>query len=109
MEWCVGTVIVSSDHVKTAMSNQLTRKVVYDRIDMYGWSIEKAVSTPLPKRLPKKYTQQDVNEALANGIAYKTFISRIRIYKWDVGKAKTYPVKYQGKRSSLACKNISTI
>lgn len=90
--WCVGFVEVNAGQVKKALENNLTRKVVYNRIDNLGWDVERAVSSPIISKTPTGYTQLDVEEARENGICYRTFVWRIHT-KWSVERAKTEPIK----------------
>lgn len=90
--WAVGILELSHDQVNQARANGISYQNVYNRIEMHGWSIERAVTAPVRKKNPV-FTYYDVQEAAINGINYGAFVNRIRGLKWSVEDAKTIPLK----------------
>lgn len=66
----------------------VSRLTLSNRINEYGWSIEKALSVPIKKR---DNTISDL--AKQSGISYQTLRQRIELYKWDIIKAISTPVR----------------
>lgn len=90
--WAVGILELSYDQVSEARKNGISYQNVYNRVEVHGWSIERAITTPIRKKNPV-FTYQDVQEAAINGINYGAFVNRIRGLKWSVEDAKTIPLK----------------
>lgn len=94
--WSAGILTIPADMVELAKKNKLPRAIVYNRVEEFGWSIEKAVTTPIQKKVRLNYTKADLEEAAINGIVRSTFIARVK-RKWDLQRAKTQPPAKRGK------------
>ncbi|PFZ08415.1 hypothetical protein COL60_16445 [Bacillus pseudomycoides] len=76
---------------ETAERNGIPRKNVNQRVQVLGWSVEKAITEPVCKGSRTKYKGY-VERAEKNGVPYKTFVARINQLKWSLEEAANTPL-----------------
>lgn len=80
----------------TAIENGISKNTLNHRLNVYGWTMERAISeSPKKGNTSTVYTAKDVKRARENGISLSTFSARVNSYKWSVEDAINTPV---GKR-----------
>lgn len=89
---------ITPEEYKFAELNGISKKNLEQRIRDYGWSNEKAISTPVTKRgnIPKEFTEL----AKSNGIDLTLFYNRVCNLEWDMRKAATTPLMTK-KRNTI--------
>ena len=81
----------------------ITYSAFYQRITVYGWDYEKALTTPNQRKAGRKpiyfYNGEPVADVLKrNGIKYTTFLYRVKLMRWSVKKAIETPLmRVKGK------------
>ena len=92
--------ITPNDYV-TAEENGISEHALYQRVHIYGWDIDRAISQPMrSKGVPFEHVWSKWKEtAEENGISKDVFYSRCRNSGWAPEKAATIPVGelYSGK------------
>ncbi|HEK9103293.1 TPA: hypothetical protein SUB30_004766 [Bacillus pseudomycoides] len=83
--------VPSWEDYETAEKNGIPRRNVNQRVQVLGWSVEKAITKPLYKGSRTKY-EGYVERAEQNGVTYKTFIARVNQLKWSLEEAANTPV-----------------
>lgn len=64
------------------------------RLQDYGWSLEKAVTTPIREKVSRLYESKNLRQwSRELNISYITLYNRIYISGWTIEKAVTTPVK----------------
>jgi len=81
---------ITQEDMYTAESNGIALKNVYDRVVSKGWSIDRAINTPL-RKVSQEYLYHK-NIALKNLISVSTFRTRVNVLKWRLEKASSTPV-----------------
>ncbi|WP_179865792.1 hypothetical protein [Bacillus pseudomycoides] len=76
------------DQYEIAEKNGISKSTVYQRINIQGWTVEKAITEPLFVSMKERYSEQ-WKIAEKNGILYRTFRSRITNLKWSPEEAAT--------------------
>lgn len=69
---------LTEEDYKTAEKNGISRKNVNQRVDLYDWSIERAITDPVKKRNKKDNNTRMLVIAGQNGISTSTYYRRIR-------------------------------
>jgi len=91
--------VLTDEDIQQAASIGVSYGTLYNRINDYGWDIERAISTPVmprSKRAKKrggKVPAHLVKLAEANGIPYRVLYKRLYIQNWDEGRAVTQSTK----------------
>lgn len=96
--WGIGIITLSAEEVRTARKNGISYGNVYNRIVQFEWSVLKAITTPVKRKVSEYYTKEDVEIAARNGISYKTFTTRVLTHRWTPERARTQPPKESGRR-----------
>lgn len=86
----------------------ITYSAFYQRITVYGWDYEKALTTPKGNngRKPKEfYNGEPLTDVLKRiGMNYTTYWNRVHLYKWTPKRAIETPVDKRkhkkGKRNN---------
>lgn len=86
---------ITDEEYELAASNGISRRVLSYRIRDFGWSKQKALTTPVQKR--SKYPQWAMDLAVANNIQITTFQNRVR-RGWDLESAATLSVEDARKK-----------
>lgn len=82
----------------------ITYSAFYQRITVYGWDYEKALTTPNQSKAGRKpiyfYNGKPVADVLKrNGIKYTTFFYRVKRMRWSVKEAIETPlIRVKGKK-----------
>lgn len=100
--------VPSWEDYETAKKNGIPRRNVNQRVQILGWSVEKAIAKPLYKGSRTKYKGY-VERAEQNGIPYKTFIARVNQLKWPLEEAANTPVLSVAERTNRIVKKIQKI
>ncbi|MEW9093973.1 MAG: hypothetical protein AB2417_02725 [Clostridiaceae bacterium] len=89
---------ITPEEYKIAKNNGISKKNLEQRVREYGWSNEKAISTPVTKRgnIPKEFKEL----AKSNEIDLTLFYNRVCNLKWDMYRAATMPVMTK-KRNTI--------
>lgn len=93
---------ITDEEYEIGLKNGLTKHLVYMRVYVNNWDIEKAITTPpMPleersRKHPKEYTDL----AIKNGIPLITFYSRIK-RGWTYEEASTVPPLPVNKRRNF--------
>lgn len=74
---------------ETAKANGISATQVYQRVNTYNWTIERAITQPVRKL--RKFESEYLETAIKNGISWKMFYSRVQNLGWDELKAATTP------------------
>lgn len=82
--------VIMYEHYEIAEKNGISKENVYQRVKSYGWSIERAITTPIGSRWLGKYKGFH-KTALKNGISLNSFYSRVRL-GWKLEDAATKPI-----------------
>lgn len=85
----------TDEDIKIAESNGINERNLRQRVQEYGWDVQKAITEPIAKRGRYKrsssYGQwKDICEK--NGISYDTFNTRVVRYGWSESQAANTPV-----------------
>ena len=67
---------LTDEDYEIAAKNGICKKTAYSRFYQNGWTKEKTITTPVPKR--RTYPKEWVDLAKKNGISKNLFIMRIR-------------------------------
>ncbi|WP_064774770.1 hypothetical protein [Bacillus cereus] len=70
--------VITGEQYLIANRNGISKKNVYQRVNEYGWSIEKAITKPLNNTKNKKTDRHLMLLAELNGINYATYRQRIK-------------------------------
>ncbi|EEL78780.1 hypothetical protein bcere0028_56090 [Bacillus cereus AH1271] len=70
--------VITDDQYLIANKNGISKKNVYQRVNEYGWSIEKAITQPLHNTKNRKTDRALMLLAELNGINYATYRQRIK-------------------------------
>ncbi|MGN4897763.1 hypothetical protein ACTFSB_28320 [Bacillus cereus group sp. MYBK14-3] len=85
--------VPSWDDYETAKKNGIPRKNVDQRVQYLGWTIEKAITTPLLPKCNRPKYKGYAELAEKNGIPYKTFTARVNGLAWTLERAASTPVR----------------
>jgi len=96
------------DQYEIAEKNGISKSTVYQRINIQGWTVEKAITEPLFVSMKERYAEQ-WKIAEKNGILYRTFRSRITNLKWSPEEAATIPTLSTKECVERAQKKIDII
>lgn len=90
---------VTEEEYKIGLKNGLRKQLVYIRVYVSGWDVERAITTPpMPlEERSRKYPKTYTDLATKNGIPLITFYSRIK-RGWDIEEASTLPPLPVNKR-----------
>ena len=77
-------------HYEIAEANGISRKNVYNRMKVHGWSLERAIIEPMKKSDSRILYEKYSNEG--SKINYATFITRLN-RGWEPERAATEPIK----------------
>lgn len=94
------SVYVTPEEYAIAEKNGISSFNVYQRVNVYNWNTQRAITTPLGKCNALGWTE---NKQLAkkNGIGYDTYYHRVTAMGWDPLKAATtQPLKRRRKRNA---------
>ena len=83
--------VLTEEHLQIAESNGISRKNALQRFNLYGFSIEDAISKPLKNQGNTSPWKQWKEIALANGVDCSCFCNRVRVQKWTPEEAATRP------------------
>lgn len=83
---------ITEEQYKIAEKNNINRNVAFKRVYYLNWSIEKAITTPIRRKI----TTQQLIIAKKNGITAKCVSVRVNIHGWDIEKAITTPMVSKG-------------
>lgn len=72
------TIYITDEQYLIANRNGISKKNVYQRVNGYGWSIEKAITKPLHNTKNKKTNRALMLLAELNGISYAAYKRRIK-------------------------------
>ncbi|WP_180235595.1 hypothetical protein [Bacillus toyonensis] len=70
--------VITNEQYLIANKNGISRRNVYQRVNEYGWSIEKAITQPLYNTNKRKTDRALMLLAEANGINYATYRQRVK-------------------------------
>lgn len=70
--------VITDEQYLIANKNGISKKNVYQRVNEYGWSIEKAITKPLYNTKNRKTDRNLMLLAELNGINYATYRQRIK-------------------------------
>ena len=81
---------VTPKDIEKAEMNGITQNVLYQRVHIRGWDVDRAITQPTRKEVPfySKWTET----AEANGINLRVFRDRVRKHGWVEETAATTPV-----------------
>lgn len=96
-----GPFITNEDYEKAA-KNGISKSNVYQRVNEYGWDLERAITAPVRKKNGGIYAGMIVF-AEQNGISKPTFFKRVK-EGMDIYEAATKPIGYAA-HLELARKN----
>lgn len=86
---------------QTAKENGICLSTLRSRMNVYGWNIERAITTP-PGRLFGKvasgFTDEEFKLAKEYGISRNLLITRVKSLKWDKELAMTTPPHKTGEK-----------
>jgi predicted DNA-binding transcriptional regulator AlpA len=85
------TFITDEDYEKAA-KNGISKSNVYQRVNEYGWELERAITVPVRKKKGGIYAGM-ITFAEQNGISKPTFFKRVK-NGMDLYEAATKPVGY---------------
>ena len=85
---------ITPEDYETAAKNGINKRLLYHRVYVYGWSIERAINT---KKKGENISSEAFKEAAKKGIDRATVFSRLR-HGWSEEKALTTPIGNAGKR-----------
>ena len=80
----------TKNHYEIAEVNGISKKTVDSRINLYGWSLERAIIEPVAKSKSKELYERYSGEK--NGINFSTFVTRLS-KGWEPERAAIEPVK----------------
>lgn len=85
----------SKEEREIAKKNGVNSTALYRRYAIYGWSVEKAITTPVGSKR-SKYTKEQRKKIQELGLSYSLVTQRIDRLGWSVEKATTTPkIKYK--------------
>ncbi|EEL78779.1 hypothetical protein bcere0028_56080 [Bacillus cereus AH1271] len=90
------------DDYETAKKNGIPRKNVDQRVQYLGWTIERAITTPLLQKRNRPKYKGYAELAEKNGIPYKIFTARVDGLEWTLERAANTPVR---KKTTLFRQN----
>lgn len=79
--------VIMYEHYEIAEKNGISKENVYQRVKHYGWTIERAITTPIATQWLGKYKGFH-KIALKNGISLNVFYARMR-KGWKLEDAAT--------------------
>lgn len=84
---------LTKEDYEIAEKNGLNRRTVQSRYYYYGWTKEKAITTPVKERNPKrnKYSKEWIDKAAENGISVGLLRTRVTVYGMTMEEAATTP------------------
>lgn len=86
-------VYISPEEYDAAARIGVTRKALYQRVMVYGWDKERAVTTPPdPRNVCTKAYSKWLKVAKNNGISSSAFAARVNRLKWEPERAATTPL-----------------
>lgn len=80
---------LTPEDYKIAAANGIDEKLLYTRVYMRNWSVQRATSTPPCKRNAWGWVERK-EIAIKNGVSYPTYAARVKS-GWDRDKAATTP------------------
>lgn len=88
---------ISSEEKVQASANGVSPQLLYQRINVYNWSVERAINEKVGETAlnGKSYTEEHLKIAEKNGISRQCFNNRINTYGWSVDDAMTVPPNRQ--------------
>ena len=96
---------LTEEDLKIAESNGISRKNALQRVYLYGYSIEDAITKPLRNKGGTGEWMKWKETALAHGIDCAAFYNRVKHYGYTPEEAATNPPQ---KRSVIQAKGIET-
>ena len=87
-------VYITPEDYELAEKNGISNKLLYHRVRMLGWDIDRAVKT---KKKGEEYSAEAYRKAYKIGVCRNTVLERIRS-GWNVEKAFSTPLKNSGKK-----------
>lgn len=88
---------ITDEDYDRAKENGIKPNTLEKRIRWYGWSKDKAISSPTQRRTCRRYYS---TMAKNNGIKYQTFMNRISKLGWSMERAASEPTKNNGRASA---------
>lgn len=92
-------------HYEIAEVNGIARKTVDSRINLYGWSLERAIIEPVNKSESKELYERYSDETEKSGINFSTFVTRLN-RGWEPERAATEPVKKREPKIKFTSKEL---
>ena len=80
---------ITPEDYEEAEKNGISKTLLYQRVRIYNWSIERAINT---KKRGSQITSEEWREGVRNGLSRHLILSRLR-RGWDLERACTEKVK----------------
>lgn len=81
---------ITEEQYAIAATNGINKHTAYTRVTRLDWSVEKAITQPVTKKL--FLTDEQFKIAASNGISRDCAYQRVKNYKWSIEDAITKPI-----------------